>query len=290
MHYKFHKVYIEITNICGLSCSFCPTKNIKNKNMTLILFENILEQLKLYTNNIAFHVFGDPLTLSNLDKYLDLALKYKFKVELTTTGYYLNNFDTKLFLHKAIKQINFSLNSYNKNTMNITLEEYLQPMFKLCDIKLKNKIHSFINFRLWNISSDNNVIDNDNDFNQQIYNLLSKKFNIDLSNIDVTKSKRLENQILINFDKYFKWPSLNDTAVTNGFCHGLSSQIAILSSGVVVPCCLDSFGIMNLGNLNNQTLNNILNSTKAINIVDGFKKNIAVEELCKKCTFKHKFN
>jgi len=286
MHYKFHKVYIEITNICGLNCTFCPTKDIKSQIMDIKLFEDILIQLIPYTKDIAFHVFGDPLTLSNLNSYLDISHKYNFNVHITTTGYFLHNFEPELFLHQAIKQINFSLNSYNKNEMNISLEKYILPMFNLCDIKLKNKIHNFINFRLWNLDENNS----ENDFNNKVFTILSKKFNTDLLNITFDKSIRLENQILINFDTYFKWPSLTDTEKTNGYCHGLISQIAILSSGVVVPCCLDSFGCINLGNLNNNQLKDILNSKKALDIVNGFNNNIAIEELCKRCTFKDRFS
>ncbi|MEA2017385.1 MAG: radical SAM/SPASM domain-containing protein, partial [Campylobacterota bacterium] len=279
MHYKFHKVYIELTNICGLNCTFCPTKDIKSQTISIELYEDILIQLQPYTKDIAFHVFGDPLTLSNLEDYLDIAFKYNFKVHITTTGYYLNNFNLNIFLHKAIKQINFSLNSYNKNEMNITLEEYLEPIFRLCDMKLEKKVHNFINFRVWNL--DNNI-DNESKFNKQIFKLLSDKFKINLDDINYNKSVRLDNQILIDFDNYFKWPNLDDIEHSNGYCHGLSSQIAILSSGTVVPCCLDSFGVIDLGNLNKKTLKDILQSKRAVNIVEGFKKNIAIEELCQK--------
>jgi len=285
MHYKFHKVYIELTNICGLECSFCPTKTTKKHTMSLDFFEDILIQLKPYTKDIAFHVFGDPLVLSNLEKYLDISLKHNFKVHITTTGFYLKNFDLNIFLHKAIKQINFSLNSYNKNEMKCELSEYLKPMFDLCDLKLTKKIHNFINFRLWNLDEDNS----EDKFNTEVFHILSNKFNIDLSNIDFNKPKRLENQILIDFDKYFKWPSLNDQEHTNGYCHGLSAQIAILANGTVVPCCLDSFGVINLGDLHKIPLKDILFSEKSLNIVNGFKDNIAVEELCQKCTFKNRF-
>jgi radical SAM protein with 4Fe4S-binding SPASM domain len=286
MHYKFHKVYIELTNICGLECSFCPTKSTKPTTMSLELFEKTLIQLKPYTKNIALHVFGDPLTLNNLELYLDIALKHSIKVDITTTGYYLKNFNLNLFLHKAIKQINFSLNSYNKNEMKITLQKYLEPIFQLCDLKLEKKIHSFINFRLWNIDTQNS----ESNFNNKVIDLLSQQFHIDLKNIKFDKPIRLENQVLIDFDTYFKWPDINDSNSTNGFCHGLSSQIAILSSGVVVPCCLDSFGVIDLGNVNNNSLKAILQSYKATQIINGFKNNIAVEELCRKCTFKDRFN
>ena len=283
---KFNKIYIELTNICGLSCDFCPTKILQNQTIPLNTFEKILKQVKNYTNIITFHVFGDPLVLQNLEKYLDLVYKYNLKVELVTTGYYLNRFDTNIFLHDAIKQINFSLNSFNKNDMKITLDEYLEPMFKLCDEKLKQEKNFFINFRLWNIDN----MQSEDKFNKEVFLKLQNKFNIDLQNVATNKSIRLANKILIDFDTYFVWPSLNSSNNTNGTCYGLKSHFAILASLKVVPCCLDSYGCIDLGNLQNETLDEILNKQKTKNIIDGFKNNIAVEELCKKCEFKHRFD
>ena len=283
---RFNKIYVELTNICGLECDFCPTKTAQTQTMSLNFFKTVLRQIKNYTNTITYHIFGDPLVLNNLKEYLDLTQKYSLKVEIVTTGYYLNNFDLKLFLHPAIRQINFSLNSFDKNDMKMSLKEYLNPMIKLSKLKIQKKKDFFINFRLWNLKSKTTI----NNFNNQVFQILSKEFDIDIQNIDTTKSFRLENKILIDFDNYFVWPSLNSTHDTNGTCYGLKSHFGILSSGIVVPCCLDSFGIINLGNLSNETLEDILNKQKTQNIIQGFKKNIAVEELCKKCSFKDRFN
>jgi radical SAM protein with 4Fe4S-binding SPASM domain len=281
---RFKKVYIELTNICGLSCSFCPTKTLPTSTMSLDFFEKILTQLQPYTKEITFHIFGDPLTLSNLLQYLDISKKYNFKVHLVTTGYYLKNFDLNLFLHPAIKQINFSLNSFDKNDMNMTLQEYLEPILKLSDLKIQNKIESFINLRLWNLDNQNQI----NSFNQNVFDILEQHFGIDLSQIDYN-SIRLGYKVKLDFDKYFQWPSLDSTHNTNNYCQGLDSHFGILSSGVVVPCCLDSYGIINLGNLHNQSLKDILNSKRVQNIIEGFKNNIAVEQLCKKCSYKDRF-
>lgn len=283
---KFNKVYIELTNICGLACTFCPTKELQNKTMDLDFFETIVSQVKKYTNTILYHIFGDPLTLSNLKEYLEITHKYNLKVEIVTTGYYLKNFDLELFLHPAIKQINFSLNSFNKNDLSMSLDTYLKPIFDLCDLKLKNKIHSFINFRLWNLDSSNK---SDIEFNKKVLQKISKHFEINLDALSTSKPTRVENQILIDFDSYFEWPTLSSTNNTNAPCYGLRSHFGILSNGTVVPCCLDSYGIIALGNLHDTTLDNILQSKRVDNIINGFKKGIAVEELCKKCTFKERF-
>jgi radical SAM protein with 4Fe4S-binding SPASM domain len=119
---------------------------------------------------------------------------------------------------------------------------------------------------------------------------MSNEFNIDLKNIDETKSIRLTNKVLIDFDEYFTWPSLSSTHNSDATCYGLKSHFAILSSGKVVPCCLDSFGCIDLGNIFTTNLDTILSSQRTKAIIDGFKKYIAVEELCKKCSFKDRFS
>ncbi len=282
---KFNKIYIELTNVCGLECSFCPTKIDKPSKIDLITFNALLKQVKKYTHIITFHIFGDPLTLSNLKEYLDIAEKNNLKVEITTTGLFLKNFPLELFLHKAIRQINFSLNSYNKNEMKISLEQYLEPMFQLCNLKLEQKVHNFINFRLWNLDDNQS----ENSFNKTIFTLLEKQFHLYLDPLDYTKSIRLENQILLDFDTYFEWPTLQSNHFSHGFCYGLSSHIGILSNGTVVPCCLDGFGIVELGSIYKESLDQILHNEKTTSIIENFKNKIAIEELCQKCSFKNRF-
>ena len=282
---KFNKIYIELTNICGLECNFCPTKTLQNQTISIKNFEHILKQVTNYTNVITFHVFGDPLVLQNLTLYLNLASKYNLKVELVTTGYYMNRFSTNTFLHDAIKQINFSLNSFNKNDMKMTLDEYLKPMISLSREKILQKKDFFINFRLWNLDNKQS----EENFNNEVYKILQKEFDINLQNINTNKSIRLANKVLIDFDEYFRWPSLSSNHSSQGTCYGLKSHFAILASGKVVPCCLDSFGCIDLGNIFTSNLNTILNSKRTLNIINGFKNNIAVEELCEKCSFKDRF-
>ena len=281
----FNKIYVELTNICGLSCSFCPSQKPPTNTMNIDDFESIIKQVSNYTNVITFHMFGDPLTLSNLEQYLDITHKYNLKVEIVTSGYYLNKFNPKIFLHSAIRQINFSLNSFNKNDMGMSLDEYLQYMFDICKLKLQSKANFFINFRLWNLSKEKKSYS----FNIEVIKKLEEYFNISI-NKEEKDSIRLDNKILLDFDNYFQWPSLESTNNTNGTCYGLKSHIGILSNGDVVPCCLDCNGHIVLGNLQHNTLDYILNDKKAQNIIDGFENNIAVEVLCKKCTFKHRFN
>lgn len=285
----FNRVNIEITNICGLACSFCPPKTNPSKSMPLDLFEKILLQLQAYTKILAFHVMGDPLTLSNLEDYLDIADKYGFEVELTTSGYYLGKTKVETLFHKTVRQLNISLNSYNKNSLNMSFDEYIQNVLDACLHKLEYHPKPFINLRLWNL--DNSY--SEAEYNKLLFEKLGSFFKSKIDEKEIyesrVKSLRLASKVLLNFDSYFEWPSLSSTHESDATCHGLKSHIGILANGTVVPCCLDGDGIIALGNLADTRLEDILNSKRARDMIDGFKNAKAVEELCKKCSYKDKF-
>jgi len=287
---KFYRIYIELTNVCGLTCSFCPTKELPNKEMDLDFFESVIQQAKVYTKEIACHVVGDPLTQSNLHDYLDIIQKHGLKAMLTTSGYFLKKHSYDTLFHPCVKQINISLNSFNKNDTSLTFEQYLKPILALSREKLERQKDIFINLRVWNLDE----MMSERIFNEVLFEKLSSAFQteLDLKTIyqQRPKSIRLASKILVHFDNYFEWPSLNNQYYGDGTCQGLKSHVAILASGKVVPCCLDCDGIIELGDLHESRLEDILSSTRAVGMLEGFKKGKAVEELCQKCSYKERFN
>ncbi|MFH0710599.1 MAG: radical SAM protein [Pseudomonadota bacterium] len=286
---KFFRAYIEITNICGLACSFCPPKESPTQTMELSFFEQVLKELKPYTDEIALHVMGDPMVLSNLGDYLDCAHALGFKVMITTSGFYLDEQRRSTLFHPSIRQVNISLNSFNKNSVARSFEAYLEQILSLCDEKLDKKSDFFINLRLWNLDD----IFSESEFNEQLFGVIEKHFELKLLAENLSgerQSIRLASKILLHFDRYFQWPSLKNEAVGDGYCHGLSKQIAILADGRVVPCCLDGEGVMELGNLHATNLGKILSSKRSCDIVSSFARHVAHEELCQKCSYKERFN
>jgi len=287
---KFYRIYIELTNVCGLSCSFCPTKVLPSKEMDLSFFESIIVQAKAYTSEIACHVVGDPLTQSNLHDYLDIIHKHGLKAMLTTSGYFLKKHTYDTLFHPCVKQINISLNSFNKNDTSLTFDQYISPIFALCNAKLEREEELFINLRVWNLDE----MMSERTFNETLFGKLSSFFDVEL-NLDGIykerpKSIRLASKILVHFDNYFEWPSLKNKIYGDGTCQGLQSHVAILASGTVVPCCLDCDGVVELGNLHTESLDEILTSKRARAMIEGFKVGKASEELCQKCSYKDRFN
>jgi radical SAM protein with 4Fe4S-binding SPASM domain len=257
--------------------------------MDLDFFESIILQLKPYTKEIACHVLGDPLTQSDLHAYLDIIHRHGLKALLTTSGYFLKKHSYETLFHPCVKQINISLNSFNKNDSALTLTQYLDPVIALCKEKITREKELFINLRVWNLDE----MMSERTFNEDLFSKLSNAFSVTLDLDTVYKEKpkslRLDNKVLMHFDNYFEWPSLNNKNYGDGTCQGLQSHIAILASGKVVPCCLDCDGIIELGDLHEESLESILSSERTVNMIEGFKEGKAVEELCQKCSYKERF-
>jgi radical SAM protein with 4Fe4S-binding SPASM domain len=287
---KFHRAYVEVTNICGLACTFCPPKEQPSQTMSVDFFKHVLQELKTYTDEVALHVMGDPMVLSNLGEYLDSAHSVGLKVMITTSGFYLDESRREVLFHSALRQVNISLNSFNKNSVSRTFAAYMEPILKLCDEKLSRGNDFFINLRLWNLDEEHS----EKEFNERLFELLEKHFSLEAGMIashinGERQSIRLASKILLHFDRYFEWPSLHNRVVGDGYCQGLETQIAVLADGRVVPCCLDGEGIITLGNLHVTNLDKILKSERSVSIRDGFSKEICTEELCKKCSYKERF-
>lgn len=259
--------------------------------MSLSLFEEINAQLQGVTKELAYHIVGDPLVVPNLKEYLDISYKYQLKVHLTTTANNLTSDFFEVLMHPALKQVNFSINSYNANSHKKSLDEYLEPILQyLYYAKTKQQKH-FINLRIWNLDD----IQSAKTFNEAVFQKVNEYFNIQLNAREVytqqPKNIKIASKIFFNFDDYFEWPSLTTSWVSKeGFCYGLDSHFGILASGVVVPCCLDKDGIVNLGNIQQNSLQTILTSPRVQNIQQGFKMNQVIESLCQHCSYRRRFD
>lgn len=278
---SFFKVYIEITNICGLSCSFCPPKLEKPSSMDLPLFEKIAKELHKKTKEITLHVMGDPLLHKELPSILDIAHKYEHKVSLVTSGFYLGKQDFNLLIKPAIKQLNISLNSFNKNSKKLELKAYMKSIFSFIDFKLTNRAEMLVNLRLWNLGDKD-------EFNEKVLSYISQKYDVKIDfNFTKKQSIRVAKYTRVHFDEYFIWPSLQNPVYPSSKCYGLNAQIAILADGRVVPCCLDYEGKINLGNIKGQDLNEILASSSKM--AQDLKSGILTQELCQKCSYRLRF-
>ena len=273
----FKKIYIEITNICNLKCKFCPETNRAKEIMSVEKFEEIVRKIHKHTQLVCLHIKGEPFLHNQLKEILNILEKYKLKAKITTNGTLIKQKLETLKNSKAVRQINFSIHSIMQNE-NIN-KQYLQDIFESVE-KLENVI---ISYRLWNLKTIK-----ENDVNNQIIQELEKQYDIKNLKQKLTEKDfyKIKDNIFINQDIEFTWPNLNGPIIIeNGKCLALKEQIGILVDGTVVPCCLDNNGDIPLGNIFDETLEEILQKEKSIIIKKNFENKIITCELCKTCGF-----
>ena len=286
----FERLYIEISNICNLQCTFCPEVKRDKKILSVEDFEKFATQAKPLTKQVCLHLMGEPLAHPQFDKIASICEDLGLRIFLTTNGTLLKKHSQLLLKWKSLDQINFSVHSFFANPSKQSLEDYLNPILMFCNQSLERKTDFYINLRLWNLQETTLQADQ----NLKVFEILNKNFGKEInSNIDVrhNKSKKIDGKIYVHFDTEFIWPDLKlPNRGSKGSCYGLRKQLAIHANGDVVPCCLDKESVLKLGNIHSGTdLTEILKSEKATKIRQGFEKGQLVEELCQKCQYVDRF-
>ncbi|MGL5764788.1 MAG: radical SAM/SPASM domain-containing protein [Sarcina sp.] len=281
---RFKKIYIETTNICNLSCDFCPKTSRKLGFMEKEQFDIILNKIKPYTDYIYLHLMGEPLLNKNLEEFILSAKEKNFNINITTNGTLLKASGQSIIETNGVRQVNISLHSFEAN-QEIGFEQYINDVISFVK-ELNQKTDTICALRLWNLDSPYEA---KNDLNGRILDILEEKLEIDFSLEESFKMKpnvKVRDRLYIMTAEKFKWPVMGGLpANERTFCYGLRTQLGILLDGTVVPCCIDSEGNIPLGNIFEQELDEIINSPRATAIYNGFSCGKAVEELCKKCGF-----
>ena len=245
--------------------------------------EKILPKLVGFTEYLYFHLMGEPLCHPALGEFLALAEQYGFKVILTTNGTLLGEKKELLFSSKALHKINVSLHAFEANDLKIPFSKYLDECLKF-GLDASKGSDKIVVYRLWNKGGEDAL-------NGEIISAVEATFGmIDEEKYDKRRGLRLAERVFLEYGDKFDWPDMN--ATDNGdevFCYGLRDQLGILSDGTVVPCCLDSEGDINLGNIFESELDTILSSSRAKRLYDGFSNRRAAEPLCRRCGYAKRF-
>lgn len=274
------RIYIEITNQCNLQCAFCLPHKRKPLSMTTDFFRTVVRQTNQYTHYIYLHVKGEPLLHPQFEEIMTIADEEGCHVQLVTNSTYLSFYKNSLLHHPSLRKISFSLQSIEfQKSEPLTL---LKEILSFCEAASKNS-YPYCEIRFWR--SDQLEEDKTSlclEYIKEHYTLTPSRNK---------KNFKLMNHVYVDFDNVFTWPDTAEKEKDDrGYCHGAIDQIAILSDGTVVPCCLDQNGEIAFGNLHEQPLAEILSSPHYRRMCYGIRQRQLTESLCRKCTFRLRFN
>ncbi len=269
------KAYLEISNICNLSCSFCHGTKRPPHMMTEAEFERAASEIRPYCGYLYFHLLGEPLIHPLLERFLIIAHELGFKVIITTNGTLLGEKKEILLSSKALWKVSISLHSFEANDNAGSMSEYLDSCLSFCRDAANKGIVCVL--RLWNRGGKD-------DFNEDILSAVKEYFPDEWK--QTYSGFKIAEHAFVEWGEKFDWPDMNaPVGEGNISCYGLRDQIGVLCDGTVVPCCLDAEGDIPLGNIFEQSLSEILESEKAKELRSSFERRRVSEPLCLRCGY-----
>lgn len=273
----YSRVYVEITNICNMRCSFCHGHSRAPRQMTEAEYGRVLSQLAGKTRYLYHHLMGEPLVHPLLPRFIEMASQQGFHPMLTTNGTLLDRMGDSILL-PGLHKVNISLHSF-EGEQETDHQAYIQKVAAFAE--KANRQGIIISLRLWNKDCDEGR-------NETAVTALQKHLPGDWT--ENTRGYRIRDKLFLEWGDRFDWPDQNAPEGGDSlYCHGLQDHFGILSDGTVVPCCLDSEGVIALGNVFREALSDILASPRAKAIEEGFRRRKAKEDLCRRCGYARKF-
>ena len=267
------RCYLEITNICNLSCKFCPKTDRAKHRMTLDEFNQLTDKLIGQVKFLYFHLMGEPFLHPQLANFIKIARQKGFIPVLTTNGTLLPQAGE--VIDARPHKIQISLHSHEGNGKE-NPEQYIREVMTFAQEAASKGV--LIVLRLWNQGGYDTT-------NDHILDLLAQHQPRpwEQNRTGWTLAKNL----YIEYDRMFEWPDADHSEyeASDVFCYALRNQLGVLVDGTVVPCCLDHNGDIALGNLFHQSMDEIMASPRAKAIYDGFTKHVATEPLCRRCGY-----
>ena len=274
----YSRVYLEITNICNMSCSFCHGTKRPKARMSLESFSQIAEQLRELTDYVYFHVLGEPLTHPALPCMIRRLSEMGIRSAVTTNGTLLPDRGDGL-IESGVYKVNISLHSFEDGSEESFLS-YVDGVINFAEKASERGI--LVVMRLWNEGCDGGR-------NEKILDILKARLPGEW--IFGKRGARIRHRLHLEYGERFEWPDINACDLGDeAFCYGLGDHFGILSDGSVVPCCLDAEGDITLGNALEKPLSDILSSERAVAIREGFMRRRATERLCRRCGYSRRFS
>lgn len=347
-----NSVYIEITDVCNLRCSFCPCSQPANRRtfMPSELFEKCLAgAVEIGADNVFFHVLGEPTLHPEFAHYLKKLEETPLKLTLTTNGTTIARTGKHILQSPAVRQVNFSTHAYAELAPE-EAESHLQNALDFCRLALASRPDLYLNLRLWNVGDPSSA-----PWNERLLTRVNETFHTNVEPghfCSRHKSFNVTGRLYLHEDTRFEWPKnkvdskqwlvrsdnngaarsalkySNETTdergdgfgegrniepfssviaslsgrgnprdekkaykqeIVKGTCHALDTHVAILHDGRVVACCLDHSGQIALGNIQAQSLPEILESPLATQLRDGFAKHELRHPFCQNCSYCKRF-
>lgn len=316
------RVHVELTNVCEFNCTFCPKSEMTRPRgyMEKGLAKRIITEIarRRMCEKITFHVMGEPTLHPDFFEILDHAVGCGVNVGLTTNGAGLGGETGRRLEKYDLYQVDVSLQTPDaesfklRNAPRLTFDEYAGGVMDFFSRYVRDGRNSTFKFRFLNtrfrrkglerkkgpvkvVSTTGELRETFKLWASKIYDIMgveperrrkalkkigklaTYRWNV----VEVCPNVFFETYVLSGWGHAFDEGKVRDAWA--GYCFGMRDHFAILHDGDVTLCCIDYDGRTAVGNLKEQSLEEILSSARVGRIVRGFRRFRLVHPYCRRC-------
>lgn len=319
----FKRIHIELTNKCDFNCVFCPKSEMTRAygSMDPDLAMRTMTDIKRLglAEKVTFHVMGEPTLHKNFFDLLRHAEKLDLPVGLTTNAAGLGRKIGPQLLEHELHQLDLSLQTPTETSFALrkagllTYDAYLKGIFDFFAEYRRRWPETIIKFRFLNttfppktlekstgksirvISGSKELRDSFSYWAKRLHDALDIPDSLrDTVQARIAKLRAWQwNVIEVSPNTFFETYILSDWGhafgkekireAWGGFCFGMRDHFAILHNGDVTLCCIDYDGHTVVGNLKEQSLEEVLSGEPLGGIMAAFRRFRLKHPYCRYC-------
>lgn len=269
---------VELTSRCNIDCSMCARSAGLSRptgHMEIDLFKEIVEQSKRYNMPIGWlHHFGETLMYPHLEEALRYFKQYGLgRGAISTNAILLTDSKRRILLENASYILccmdTMDPESYKQIRNNDFFERVRSNISRLISDRNRRNIDCKIGIQFLRTSFNE---DEDIDLMMDYF---GHHENVEYIEKGTVKHPRGQNIAL------YSSSNIRDKRIG---CSMAQSQLCVLSSGDCVACCWDADGEQTIGNIRQQSLNEIWQGQARRSILESLDKgDFSNLPLCAKC-------
>jgi radical SAM protein with 4Fe4S-binding SPASM domain len=256
--------------------------------MTLAEFRAIIAKVAAHTNTLMFYFMGEPFL--NSDAYSMIRIAKEAGIPWITTCTNGEVLDPEELVMSGIDEVNFQLGGISQKThevyrVNGDLEKALRNIKEVVRLKHERKTGPRILAGM--------ILMRHNEHEAEAFRKKVKELGVDealivdpcVRTIEQGRSYLPKDKRSWYYDaEAFSAGILRPQFAHNNFCQWIYYSIVILTNGDVVPCCRDTKGEHIMGNILNQTLQEVWNGER----YRAFRRELSVGQsgldICRLCS------
>lgn len=260
------RLWVELTSFCNLKCPMCTSKDIPEDKigyMDWAVYKKIVDEAKGFVYDINLFIGGESLFHKRLPDMIRYAKDNGIGTRLSTNATVLTKDKTKALLDAGLDFIIFSFDGYEKEAyervrVNANFEKTLGNIKAFLEEKKRRESRRpYVVFQViegLDEARRGNDSDKRKSFLRQFEGLPVDKFSF-------IQPHTFGGKISRDDKKGFRDLSTKYTP-----CTFLWYSMSVKWDGTVVPCCVDLAGDMPLGDVRKESLLEIWNGEKLVEL------------------------